>query len=417
MMLRQVVVFPPLKSPHRYEFRYLIHEDPRGSWRRRLKGLVKRTWPACPGVEQHSSGFEAENFTIAHSELWDSVLPLLTLTRNGGPFFDTGCYTGEIVFQYPILESVKEFFVQRAARFGLDIAIHARTYDRQFGLPAEDGHVVLFSGGKESRLICGMLEEFGEGAERISAVSKNQPPAPDLQASIVTPLGNTIMGAVMAALMSPKRWCYFGSGFIDTLRVDPWPATFDWTPGPQIEFSKLVRSLGVEKTMVTPLVVMPCTLVQKILARRYPELYRHQRSTLDGDGTVKNLHVSLLKLYNGLDCESHCPKRLFRSLLRAFVQQQLDSPEHHGFQNVRRLVNLEMRSIIFRLREGAWFEEVRELIPRFWDADWIDYIHPYVYPQLPGEFLDVFAEYADLADPKETRALVGTRISTEERIE
>ncbi len=38
---------------------------------------------------RYRCGFTARNFEIQHSELWDSVVPLLHLTRNGGPLFKT----------------------------------------------------------------------------------------------------------------------------------------------------------------------------------------------------------------------------------------------------------------------------------------------------------------------------------------
>jgi hypothetical protein len=81
------------------------------------------------------------------------------------------------------------------------------------------------------------------------------------------------------------------------------------------------------------------------------------------------------------------------------VRKNLQFPDEHGYRNCRRLFDYEMRGIIYAHKDEATFAGVRDDIPASWKQDWFDYVHSYAYPNIDGDVLKIFREYAkDAAD-------------------
>ena len=155
----------------------------------------------------------------------------------------------------------------------------------------------------------------------------------------------------------------------------------------------MLKSFGVNMDLVPPASVLPYNLIQRILHDRYPDLYRYQRSVRKEQPNEKNLQVSLLKIYCGIDFSDQCSDTLFRSLLKKFVKAQTTRPHDFGLHRYRRVINLEMRAIIFNKQDDRLFSGLRA-IPVDWEGKWIDYIHTYVHPDINPEFLEIYREYA-----------------------
>lgn len=388
----RIDVAPPIKTARRYEFRCVVGDpswSPRDVARRLTGAVLRRAWPSVRTIR---FGFDAVNHEIRHHELWDSVYPLMFLTRNGGPLFNTGHPRATIRLRYPIAEKVRAFYVRRARDFGIEIEVEADTTDRRFDC-ATEGHVLAFGGGKDSRLLLGLLREAGYEPRPVTAGPRNAPDLDDVLC--VEPLHGALADRVMPALMSGGRHFYFGSGLGEVHRRIPWQQYYDWaSPAALAEFSTLLRSLGVEMDAHAPAAVLPYNLIQRMLCERYPRLYAHQRSVERNEATEKNLHVSLCELHHGIAFDHHCDAALFRSLLRRFVDQQLGNPRPFGYREHRETIHREMRAIVFRHRAEAPFAEVRDRIPPDWDGAWIDYVHDYVAPATAAAWRWVYADYA-----------------------
>jgi hypothetical protein len=194
--------------------------------------------------------------------------------------------------------------------------------------------------------------------------------------------------------MSLPSLFVFGSGLGGVAHETPWQRYYDWGSRHWLEeMSMMLKSLGVDMDLVPPASVLPYNRIQKILHQRYPDLYRHQISVRKEQPNEKNLHVSLLKMHGGIDFTDHCSEALFRSLLRKFFKAQIARPRGFGLHRYRKIIDLEMRAIIFNQRHHPLFSGLGE-IPENWEGNWIDCIHPYVYPDIDPAFLEIYAEYA-----------------------
>jgi hypothetical protein len=395
-------VLPPVKTESRYEFHCLLSGERPGPWEmlRRGGALLRGRRSGSPPFFRF--GFRAVNYAIRHHELWDAVYPLMFLTRNGGPLFNTGRDRAAIRLRYPIPRAVRDFYVRRAANFGLDVTVEGETIDRVYDFPTE-GHVLAFGGGKDSRLILGVLREAGvrplpvcAGAEYALDVA---------EARVTAPVSGVLADRVMPALMERGRHFYFGSGLGEAHRETPWHQYFDWgSPRALAELSHLLASLGVAMHAHAPASMLPYNLIQRILFERYPELYAHQQSVAKDDPTEKNLHVALCEIRHGIPFHHHCHESLFLELLDRFVQRQRSQPLDFGYRNHREVIHREMRAIVHRLRAEPLFSRVRSRVPMSWEGPWSDYIHPYVAPETPPEFLRIYSLYAptvDMAPPDE----------------
>ena len=253
-------VYPPVRTAERYEFRCDIRGVPLTltTAARHVRGVARGV--GSPFHDRIHFGFRAVNFRIAHHEVWDSVFPLLFLTRNGGPLFNRGHNSATIRVHYPILEAVRAFYVRRAAHMGIDVTIEADTFERTYDV-ACTGRMQTFGGGKESRLLFGLLRELGR-TPRVTTGGAVHAPA-DLQTVEVSePLWGALAERVMPALMSGAAVVYFGGSLAEAFHHRPWHQYYDMaSPEGQREFTDLLRSLGIAVALDGPLVVLPPNLL------------------------------------------------------------------------------------------------------------------------------------------------------------
>lgn len=389
-------VLPPLKTDASYEFECVLRGErfgPRELLRRARRFIGGR---AAVLPSRVRFGFRAVNFPIRHHELWDAVYPLMFLTRNGGPLFGTGRDRATIRLPYPIARAVRDFYVRRAANFGLDVTVEADTVEPTYDLPTA-GHVLAFGGGKDSRLLLGVLRELGVEPRIVSTWAEN---VTDLaEAHVTEPVSGVLADRVMPALMAGGRHFYFGSGLGEVHLETPWQQYYDWgSPAALAEFSRFLASLGVGMHAHAPAAALPYNLIQRILFERYPELCAHQRSVVPDEPSDKNLHVSLCELRHGIPFHRHCSEGLFRELVARFVQSQTTRPADFGYRNHRAVISREMRAIVFRMRDHALLAHVRHAVPAEWEGTWIDYLHTYVAPDTPPEVLRIYRRYAGPVD-------------------
>jgi len=388
----EIEVLPPRKTDTVYEYQCVLRAGPRTA-REVLRGarsfLAGGTFRCCSTLR---FGFEAVNYAIRHDRCWDSIYPLMYLTRNGGPLFNSHRDEATIVFRYPILAAVRDFYVGRAANMGLRIEVEGSVYESTARL-GTDGHVLAFGGGKESRMILGALRELGRAPVIVTAGAENVRDLPG--ALVANSLSGVLADRVMPALMCLGRHFYFGSGLGGAHRRSPWQQYFDWgSPQALRELSALLAKLGIDMRAEAPASVLPYNMVQRILFERYPQLYRHQNSVPKDERSQKNLHVALCKLHHGIPFQDHCHEALFAELVAEFVEQQTSKPMDFGYRGHREIINREMRAIIFARRSDPRFGALRSRIPEAWAGPWIDYIHAYVAPQLDEGFLKIYREYA-----------------------
>ena len=379
-------VYRPIKTVDRYEFRCDVSGVPLTlrTAARRARALARGF--GSPFRDRLRFGFHATNFRIAHHEVWDSVFPLMFLTRNGGPLFNRGYDSAVIRVHYPLLEAVRAFYVRRAACMGLDITIEAATYERTWD-SARAGAIQTFGGGKESRLLFGLLREVGHTPRLATAGAGNAPP--DLQpVEVSEPLWGALAEWVLPALMSEAAKVYVGGSLGEAVRQQPWQQYYDLaSPEGQQSFNALMLSLGIGVALAGPLVVLPPNLVQRTLSARYPALAAHQASVPAGRRSEKNLHVALIKLHHGLPFDDHCPPALFTTLVRAFVDDKLARPDDFGFHGFREPFHREMMAILARHRAHPLLREVGARVPAEWEATWIDGVHTYMHPQVDPALL------------------------------
>ncbi len=386
-----IEVREPNRTPTRYEFDCVVRRGA-GSWRQHIR---RRLRPRKS--YELRFGFRALNFEIDHHAVWDSFYPLFYLTRNGGPLFGTHHDRAWIRFEYPIDTTVREFFIRRAADFGISITIEGPAADIRLDRPTQ-GDVIAFGGGKESRLILGLLRELG--SDPIVFASGADMAADIPEARITEPvngLPGVLADRVMPTYMTLGRRQFHGAGFGDVHRVGPWHQHYDVSaPAAVAQTSRLFTRLGADVELVVPVSVLPFNQVQRILFERYPELYAGQVSIETESRSEKNLHVSLLKLAHGIPFEDHCSEPLFRRLLQKFVRRSNNSNLGWGYRRHRELVRREMRAITRRHRDEPLFETVRDAVPDDWDEPWIDYVHAYAHPTLDPAFLAIYGEHAPI---------------------
>lgn len=394
----RIDVHPPIKTADRYEFRCDVSGKAFSSADavHRLKSVLLGF--GSPWRTRLRFGFRTPGGRLPHAEVWDSVFPLLFLTRKRGPLFKTRYDTAVIRFHYPILERVREFLVRRAANCGLSISVEADTFERTYDIRGA-GHVQAFGGGKESRLIYGLLRDTGRTPRLSTGGVRNRPR--DLSpVEISEPLAGVLGECLMPGLMSGAAHFYFGGSMAAAHLHRPWHQYYDFaSPQGVRELSDLLQSLGIGLTLHSPLVVLPYNLTQKILMTRYPELAAHQVSVSHERATEKNLCVSLLKLYHGAPIAPQCSDQLFRRLADEFVTARLARPHDFGFNAYRMVAHREMMAIMARRADHPVLDTVRPRIPSEWDESWIDFIHTYMDPDPDPALLEIFREYAQDYEP------------------
>jgi hypothetical protein len=318
-------------------------------------------------------------------------------TLHRGPFINTPYTRGIVRFRYPILEPVRDFYVQRAKDCGIDLVVEADTYEKQFDFPT-GGTALSFGGGKESRLVLGMLREFGESPRIVTAFRQNKPP--DIgNVRVVEPISGAWAERLMPSMMFGAADVYFGGGLGGASYHEPWHHYYSQlSPQSHGLLSELLQSLGERTSHHSPLCPAPANLIQKMLADRFPQLFDYQNSVPANAASAKNLQVSLLKLYHGIPFKRHCSEGLFRHLLHRFVIRKLHNAHDFRPRNRREAVEREMMAIICRRRSHPLIRPLSGYIPAWWNASWIDHLHSYVNPGADPRFGEVFSEYASEYD-------------------
>ena len=388
----EIEVLMPIKASQLYEFRYRVRglKLNRDRILHRFKSRIRGYGKLFSHIIRF--GFVTENYSIQHHFIWDSIYPLLYLTRQGGPLFCSSFENAKIVFHYPVYRQALQFFIKRAFNLGIAITIDCDTYEKKETFDTY-GYALSLGGGKESRLALGVFRELKKHLEVFSAGAEHASDIEDVKIHKTFSGRNT--DRIFPAIMSGCSCHLYGGDVSGLNRVNPWHRYYDLEgPEPRREMSRFFRDVGMNTVFQSPGCVLPSNLIQKILNSRYPELAKHQKSVRANEKTEKNLHVSLIKMYHGIDFRSHCSENLFIKLLNGFVKHHIDYSEDFGIRQDREWLNREMRSIIYRLKSNTLFSGVRQCIPNEWDTDWIDYIHSYVDPEFPEEILSIYRKYA-----------------------
>ena len=385
----------PLRTTTAYEFTCELR--PRRSLRQRLS---RHRGDVPTGSSELRFGYHATNFEIEHHDAWDGFYALYFLTRNGGPLFARGYDRAHIRLHFPVATVVRRFFIRRAADFGIDITVEAPTAPLRLDRPTR-GHVLAFGGGKDSRLILGLLHESGVEPEVITSMPAR---ASDIPAALVTKsVHGAIADRLMPGLMRLPRHFYYGGGLGEVQLRTPWQQHYDIASRTgRDQLAGLLATLGAEIEVHAPTVVLPANLAQRILYERYPELFAGQQSTRPEAQSNKNLHVALIRMLHGLPLQDGMDAALFGRLLQGFVAGQLADPPEFGYRGSYETPAREMRAIIWRLRDREDLATIRDTIRPDWDAHWIDYVHDYVDTGMDPAMVDLFARHAPLvskADP------------------
>ena len=396
-----ITIYPPIKENRKYVFTYTGIES-----LEILPDKSGKLWYKESGAENTKEfGFTALNYDIKHLEIWDNIYPLLHLLGDGGPIF--GKHTeAHIHFNFSLNRTVKVFFVSRAKNMGISLKITADKINDNMLKISTKGNALPFGGGKDSRLLYGILnEKFGE-VETYSA-PLNPHPNSNLFCSDnedfvskggknVSPVcRNTIWNRIVPSLMSQKKNIFLGGNLGSVELVTPWHQIYDiLSPTALKDFSSLLKAVGIDTNLYSPAGMLPHNIIQKILHDRYPEIYRYQYSTAKEDRSEKNLGVSLSKMYHNIDFRDNCSEKLFVELLKNFVQSQIVNEKDYGLRNHRRVIRKEMRAIIYHMQDHPLFAEVRSQIPSFWKGRWIDFIHSYAVPDIDSRFVEIYKEYA-----------------------
>jgi hypothetical protein len=401
----EIEVESPLRTDDRYEFRCRV----RTRRTRTQRVLRRRPTPQRAGRHEVPGairfGFRSAGRRIEHHPVWDAVYPLFFLTRFGGPLFDTSYTRATIRFDFPIPVVVRDYYIQRASDMGTTLDVEARTTGATFDGASPGGVVLAFGGGKDSRLLLGVLRELGDDPTVATTGRQN---VPDLPAAIVTQaVDGALVDRLMPGLMMGGSELYLGGGLGEAHHVTPWHRYYDMAaPAPLGEMSAMLGMLGLPTRLLAPLVVLPYNVTQRILAHRYPELHRHQHSVRDGQHSEKNLHVTLCRYHHAIPLGSQCSRELFVTLLEEYITRQTEQAHPFGARDHREVIDREMRAIIHRHRDEPMFRTVRPRVPDHWAGDWIDYTHDYVQPDpRPAGFPGICAEYARPIDeaPPEAR--------------
>ena len=194
------------------------------------------------------------------------MYPLYYLTRNGGPLFNKGHDRARIRLDYPASRSVVEFYIERASRFGLQIDVDAPSVD--IGLEPIDGtRVLAFGGGKDSRLILGVLRELGIEPQLMTAGSSPADQPGCLITRSIPDAQGALASRIMPVLMQVPRHLYLGLGLGEAHREMPWQQYYDMASRRALtEWSRMFGSLGVTIDMHTPVSVLPYNITQRILS-------------------------------------------------------------------------------------------------------------------------------------------------------
>lgn len=341
-------------------------------------------------------GFCNTNFPIPHHPIWDSFYPLMFITRNGGPVFNTNYREVIVSFDYVTSEDVVSFFQNRAKNFGFELYVTTKTAEIHLDKKTSND-LVLFGGGKDSRLILGMLKEFG--LDPIVCSAKGSHYAQDIPNALTYDTFNFAMPAriVPAMMLCPKN-IFYGAGLGEVHETFPWHQFMDIsTPNALKETSDLFMSVGANINFHTPASVLPYNLIQKILALRYPLLHKRQisveRNKPGNSGGHKLTLVVLCHLYHGLDYSNVADRDVFLHHGHNLLEKYKNDPEKMlGFRRNYEIIIREIIALMFETNKQNKVEKFDA--DWLWQEPWIDYVHPYQNPGLDTQFFELYSEYA-----------------------
>jgi hypothetical protein len=354
---------------------------------------------ACEfGNRTPTIGFRPVGWEIPHNTLWDSIAPLWFLTAFRGPFFKRWpalsnkapqhpeAHVVELAF--PVHEAVAKFFERRAEAYGYKMTVEAVSSWSGTVQQPPTGCALALGGGKDSRCLLGMLRELG----------KDPAVFVDLQ-GLTRPHGlKSVMGhrglwdsqvsRLLPALMHNPSELFIGCGSGEAEYMSPWQWCYEYSAWqPLAEFSDLLAECGMQTRLKAPLAATPYHLNQKILVQDYPDLYAFQDTAPDMSRTAKSMHVAICEIMHGGDPRVRCPKPLFKTLAKTWVNQQIGRfAPPSAWQGFAR----ELRALMYEVQSWPWMDCVRADIPASWEGDWIHYVHDYMDPDMDPEMLAIF---------------------------
>ncbi len=342
-------------------------------------------------------GFRTSGWEIRHHEVWDSVYPLMLLSGFSGPYWNNVPEV-RLVFGYPVLASVVEYYEEQARQaLKLRLIVEADRYDATFDV--EPGPAALaFSGGKDSRLVYGLLRE--RGVDFVSYHSKewDKLAASDIPGlRVSSPIRGTLVDRIMPPLMSCPESLYVGHGIGEAYSSRPWHNAYDLGGWPRhVRLFELLSGLGIHSRIRAPLACLPYNITQKILCSRYPAIANRQCSTPPNIDHEKNLHVAMCKRYHGIPHKWHCSEPLFNRLVLKFLSAHARRKLSLNSGDWMTSVHMELRAMMWAMGEKGdkYFSPLLPKMEPGWKTDWIDHVHDHMVPDLDPWFLDVFHSYA-----------------------
>jgi hypothetical protein len=359
----------PKKSKHEYSFEFYAK-----------KGKTRRF------------GFQAK-FEIPHGSFWDTLYPLMWLTRNGGPVFNKRDEV-KIVFEYPIVVEVYHLMKERCELQGINLTIDAPSHIKADASEPLFDCVVGFGGGKESSLNCGVTRELGYSPRMMMGSRRPSTPAKrwDWDDMVwIIPINKGVTDRLLPQLMC-GRVLYHGSCLDDSMKTTPWHQYYDI--GSQESWNMmnaLFKSLGIDRTVYTPLECLPCAQIPNILCQRYPEVAEKRKSVDDFSFGEKNMHVSLCEMIGGIDPAFHCKPSDLVLLVERFIDKY--NAEDFGKRDARYLARDGMCAMLYHLREHEYLKPIRNRIKDEWKREFIHRGH--FYKNVPKEFEEIFREYLE----------------------
>ncbi len=337
-------------------------------------------------------GFHIEE-DIPHGSVWDTLYPLMFITRNGGPVFNKRDEV-EISFKYPVVSAVVDVMVERCRLQGVQLEVTAPSEIEATAEPPLWDCVVSFGGGKESSLNCGVARELGYSPIMLMGTPEPSVPAkrwtwPDMR--FFTPCNKGVSDRLIVQLMCGAT-VYHGSCLDDSMRSEPWHQYYDigsqegWS-----QINSMFERLGIERKVITPLECLPCAQVPRILCSRYPDVASKRRSVDNYSGSEKKMHVSLCEMTGSISPLDHCSPGALATLVKGFVKKYV--AEDYGKRDARLLARDGMCAMLYHLRDHEYLSPVRGLIRDEWERRFIHLGH--FYKNVPKQFEEIFRKYLE----------------------
>jgi hypothetical protein len=338
-------------------------------------------------------GFKTTNFDIPHGSIWDTLYPMMFITRNGGPVFNK-LDEATLVFEYPVVKEVVDLMIDRCKMQGINLTVDAPSEIMATAQEPLWDCVVGFGGGKESSLNCGITRELGYSpmmmmGSRRQSVPKRRWNWDDIV--FTNPINKGISDRLVAQLMC-GRVLYHGSCLDDSMKTNPWHQYYDigcqesWNT-----MNDMFKSVGVDRSVYTPLECLPCAQIPKILCTRYPDVAEKRKSVDDFSFGEKNMHVSLCEMTGGIDPAFHCKPDMLVDLVNRFIDKY--NSEDYGKRDARLLARDGMCAMLYYLRDHKYLKPVKDRIKDEWEREFIHKGH--FYKDVPKEFESIIREYIE----------------------